>query len=97
MNISSKTEQVTTYRDVDRINISTYSIEARDPYGVENRQMLEVIGNGDQIMDAMVRFIENDHRWVTNNTAEASAVALARLQRLAGAMGLAYVVKTEEA
>ena len=96
MRISSKTEQVTTYRDVDRINISTYSIEARDPYGVENRQMLEVIGNEDQIMDALVRFIENDHRWVTNNTEESAAVALARLQRLAGAMGLSYGVKTAE-
>ena len=96
MNTHLKNLKTTSYRDFDHISISTYSIEIRDAYGQDDRQVIEVVASDDEIMEALLKFISIDHRWVQNNTADNGTGALERLQRLAGAMGLEYAVKTEE-
>ena len=73
--------------------ITGYSVQACDPYGETNRQTLEIIGDGRQIVDALVDWIGMRGR----DAKSGSKFAAEDLQRLAGAMGLEYNVSTEEA
>ena len=96
MNTYLKNVKTTAYRDFDHISISTYSIEVRDAYGADDRQVIELIASDDEIMEALIKFISIDHRWVQRNMENNGTGALERLQRLAGAMGLEYVATTNE-
>ena len=96
MNTHLRNVKTTAYRDFDHISISTYSIEVRDAYGADDRQVVEIIASDDEIMEALIKFISIDHRWLQKNTEDNGTGALERLQRLAGAMGLEYVATTGE-
>lgn len=98
-----KTMQTTTTVDTRTVvrkpallEITTYRIQASDPYGDPTRETLEITGDGEQIMNALVDFIADKHRDAQSSYG-CKRQAIADLERLAGAMGLAYVVKTEEA
>ena len=72
--------------------ITGYSVLACDPYGETNRQTLEIVGNGGQIVDALVDWIGMRSR----DAKSGSKFAAEDLQQLAGAMGLEYVKTTNE-
>lgn len=83
----------TVVRNPHHIIISGYSITASDAYGDENRETIEIIGGPDQIVSNLVDWVDIRHR----DAQAGSEHAKQDLERLAGAMGLSYGVKTEEA
>ena len=95
MQTTTTTEQTTTYRNPANLHISTHSIRISDGYGEQSRDVVEIIPEGDEIMGQLVRLVSS-----LRDSAEGSyksPLAVERLQRLAGAMGLEYSVSTEEA
>lgn len=93
MNKTTTQETRTVVRHPAHLIITGYSIQAADPYGKESRETLEVVGDGDQIISAIVDWLAMRHR----DAQGGSQYAKQDLERLAGAMGLSYGVKTEEA
>ena len=83
----------TVVRNPQHIIISGFSITASDAYGDENRETIEIIGKPDQIVSNLVDWVDIRHR----DAQAGSEHAKQDLERLAGSMGLAYVVKTAEA
>lgn len=75
------------------LTITGYSIQAADSYCDETRETLDIVGDGDQIINAVDAWIVQRHR----DAQGGSQYAKQDLERLAGSMGLAYGVKTEEA
>ena len=93
MQKTTTTETRTVVRHPAHLAITGYSITAQDPYGEPDRQFLEIIGDGtDQILDAVVAWIESRHRVATTDS-----LAEKDLKRVAEAMGLEYVTTTSEA
>lgn len=95
MQTTTTTEQTTTYRHPANLHISTHSIRVSDAYGEQSRDIVEIIPEGDEIMEALVRLVSS-----LRDSAEGSyksPLAAERLQRLAGAMGLTYHAIIEEA
>lgn len=95
MQTTTATETTTTFRNPANFHISLHSVTASDPYGETERQIVEIVPEGDAIMDGLVRIVSSLQDSATGSFK--SQLAVERLQRLAGAMGLSYVVKTEEA
>ena len=93
MNKATTTETRTVVREPAHLIITGYSIQAADPYGEESREVLEIVGDGDQILNALVDWLALRHR----DAQGGSQYAKQDLERLAGSMGLSYGVKTEEA
>ena len=94
MQTTTTTEQTTTYRYPANFHISTHSIRVSDAYGEQSRDIVEIIPEGDEIMEQLVRLVSS-----LKDSAEGSyksALAVERLQRLAGAMGLEYPAATGE-
>jgi len=92
MNITNTTETRTTVRHPAQLIITGYSVQACDPYGKPNRETLEIVGDGGQIVTALVDWIALRDR----DAKSGSKFAAEDLQRLAGAMGLDYVATTSE-
>jgi hypothetical protein len=90
MNKTTTVDTRTVVRQPALLEITSYRIQASDPYG------LEITGDGEQIMNALVDFIADRHR-EAQSSYSSKRKATEDLERLAGAMGLAYGVKTEEA
>ena len=72
--------------------ITGYAIQAADSYCDETRETLDIVGNGNQIIDALDAWICQRHREARNG----SQFAKQDLERLAGSMGLSYGVNTAE-
>ena len=92
MNTTNTTETRTTVRHPAHLIITGYSVQACDPYGETNRETLEIIGDGGQIVTALVDWIAMRER----DARSGSKFATEDLQRLAGAMGLDYAATTSE-
>jgi hypothetical protein len=92
MNTTNTTETRTTVRHPAQLIITGYSVQACDPYGKPNRETLEIVGDGGQIVTALVDWIALRDR----DAKSGSKFAAEDLQRLAGAMGLDYVATTSE-
>lgn len=80
----------TVVRHPAHLIITGYSITASDPYGDENRETIEIIGDADQIMNALIEWIAQRHR----DAQGGSKFAAQDLERLAGYMGLTYPTTT---
>ena len=93
MNKTTTQETRTVVRHPAHLIITGYSIQAADSYCDETRETLDIVGDADQISSAVDAWISQRHREARNG----SQYAKADLERLAGSMGLAYVVNTEEA
>lgn len=93
MNTTTTNVSRTVVRHPAHLIISGYSITASDAYGEENRETIEIIGDNDQIISELVAWCAQRHR----DAQGGSGLAKQDLERLAGAMGLSYGVKTEEA
>ena len=74
------------------LSLTGSCIELFDPYGEQDRQCVTYWADRDEIPSAIVDWIAALHRTATDSTASESgrAIAVERLQRFAGAMGLAY-------
>ena len=96
MNKTTTVDTRTVVRQPALLEITSYRIQASDPYGDPTRETLEITGDGEQIMNALVDFIADRHR-EAQSSYSSKRKATEDLERLAGAMGLAYGVKTEEA
>jgi len=92
MNTTNTTETRTTVRHPAHLTITGYSVQAFDSYGETNRETLEIIGDGGQILNALIDWIERRD----GEAKDGSKFAAEDLQRLAGAMGLDYVATTSE-
>lgn len=92
MNTKNTTETKTTVRHPAHLIITGYSVQACDPYGADNRETLEIVGDGGQIVTALADWIAMRDR----DAKSGSKFAVEDLQRLAGAMGLDYVATTSE-
>ena len=98
MNTTKTTEARTIVRRPDRLEITNYNIVASDAYGEEHRDYLEIIGDDDQIISALVDWLVRRHRDAQNSGVPTiAAQATLELERLANAMGLEYTVETTEA
>ena len=95
MQTTTATETTTTFRNPANFHISFHSVTASDPYGETERQIVEIVPEGDAVMECLVRIVSSLQDSATGSFK--SQLAVERLQRLAGAMGLEYNVKTEEA
>ena len=92
MNKTTTQETRTVVRHPAHLIITGYSIQAADSYCDETRETLDIVGDADQIIGAVDGWIAQRHREAQNG----SQCAKQDLERLAGSMGLAYVVKTAE-
>ena len=93
MNNTKTTETRTTVRHPGILQITGYSILAADPYGENHRDIIEIIGDGDQIVAEVVAWVAMRHK----DAQGGADYAIESLQRLAGAMGLEYPATTGEA
>ena len=93
MNKTTTTETRTVVRHPMHLTITGYSIQAADSYCDETRETFDIIGDGDQIINALDAWIAQRH----GEARKGSQYAKQDLERLAGSMGLAYVVETAEA
>lgn len=97
MQKTTATETRTVVRCAEVLSLTGYSITAADAYGVgavvargSDRQIVEIIGDGtDQILNAVVAWIESRHRIATTDS-----LAESDLKRLAEAMDLEYIAAT---
>ena len=94
MQTTTATETTTTFRNPANFHISLHSVIASDPYGEAERQIVEIVPEGDVIMECLVRIVSSLQDSATGKYK--SPLAFERLQRLAGAMGLDYVATTSE-
>jgi len=94
MQTTTATETTTTFRNPANFHISFHSVTASDPYGEAERHIVEIVPEGDAIMGCLVRIVSSLQDSATGSFK--SQLAVERLQRLAGAMGLEYIVKSEE-
>lgn len=94
MQTTTATETTTTFRNPANFHISLHSVTASDPYGESERQIVEIVPEGDAMMECLVRIVSSLQDSATGNYK--SALAVERLQRLAGAMGLDYVATTSK-
>lgn len=92
MNTTTTGTKRTVVRHPAHLVISGYSVQASDPYGDINREVIDIIGDSDQIMTALVDWCAQRHR----DAQGGSNLAKEDLARIAGAMGLAYGFTTEE-
>ena len=93
MNKTTTQETRTVVRHPAHLSITGYSIQAADSYCDETRETVDIVGDDGQILTALDAWIAQRHREARNG----SQYAKQDLERLAGSMGLAYVVETEEA
>ncbi|MEL0118681.1 MAG: hypothetical protein VXB01_07040 [Opitutae bacterium] len=93
MDTTVTTVNRTVVRHPAHLIITGYSIIASDPYGDENRETVEIIGDADQITNGLVDWIALRHR----DAQGGSKFAAQDLERIAGAMGLTYPTTTGEA
>lgn len=93
MNNTKTTETRTTVRHPGILQITSYSILAADPYGEQHRDIIEVVGDGDQIVTELVSWVAMRHK----DAQGGADYAVESLARLAGAMGLEYPATTKEA
>jgi hypothetical protein len=98
MNTIKTTETRTVVRHPEHLSISSYSISAFDSYSKEDREVVDIVGDGDQIINAFIDWVAGRHREAQNLAVPTVAEqATQDLARLAGAMGLEYPAKTTEA
>ena len=94
MQTTTATETTTTFRNPANFHISLHSVMASDPYGETERQIVEIVPEGDEVMNCLVRIVSGLQDSAIGPFK--SQLAVERLQRLAGAMGLEYVATTGE-
>lgn len=95
VNINSFEETTTQYRNPGNLHISLHSVRASTAYGEPSRQIVEIIPDGDEIMNELVRLVGHLHDNALKSYRTHQDVE--RVQRLAGAMGLEYPTTTQEA
>jgi len=95
MNINSFEETTTQYRNPGNLHISLHSVRASTAYGEPSRQIVEIIPDDEDIINALVRLVAQLHDSAQKSYRTHQDIE--RVQRLAGAMGLEYKVSTEEA
>lgn len=95
MNINSFEETTTQYRNPGNLHISLHSVRASTAYGEPSRQIVEIIPDGEDIIDELVRLVGQLHDSAQKSYRTHKDVE--RVQRLAGAMGLEYTASTGEA
>jgi hypothetical protein len=78
-----------------RFSLTASCVEFADSYGENDRQCLTLWLDGDEIPSAIVDWLASLQRTATDDTNQRlQAVAVERLQRFAGAMGLTYEAPT---